>query len=169
LIGVLIWALVAPESARTDPRRQINGAIVEENPDPAAGFTLARFDGQGDVSLSDYRGKVVILNFWASWCGPCIEEMPLLEQASNEFGEDVVVLGVNVWDDRSSAASFVESLGVSYPILDGGQDEIAVEYGVVGMPETYIVDPNGDVVAYFRGAFDSVQDLRDLIALARTE
>lgn len=170
LIGVLAYALFAPESARPETRGNVNGAIVFNDSRQAFDFTLTTLDGSEEVSLADYRGQVVVVNFWASWCEPCIEEMPMLVQASNEYAGEVVFLGVNVWDTEDEAKQFVERLGITYPVLDfeTSQDgEVDVEYGVVGVPETYVVAPDGELVALFRGPFQSIQDLRDIVALAQ--
>jgi thiol-disulfide isomerase/thioredoxin len=170
LIGVLAYALFAPESARPETRGNVNGAIVFNDARQAFDFTLTTLDGSEQVSLEDFRGKVVVLNFWASWCDPCIEEMPMLVQASREYGDEVVFLGINVWDTEEDAIAFSERLGITYPVLDfeSSEDgEVDVEYGVVGVPETYIVGPNGALVALYRGPFQNIQDLREIVALAQ--
>lgn len=170
LIGVLAYALFAPESARPETRGSVNGAIVFNDQRQAFDFTLSTLDGNEQVSLEDFRGKVVVLNFWASWCDPCIEEMPMLVQASQEYGDEVVFLGINVWDTEEDATAFADRLGITYPVLDfetSEDGEVDVEYGVVGVPETYIVGPDGALVALFRGPFQSIQDLREIVALAQ--
>jgi cytochrome c biogenesis protein CcmG/thiol:disulfide interchange protein DsbE len=167
---VLAYALFAPESARPETRGNVNGAIVFNDDRRAFDFTLTALDGSQQISLADFRGKVVVLNFWASWCDPCIEEMPMLVQASQEYGDDVVFLGINVWDTEEDATAFVERLGITYPVLDfesSENGEVDVEYGVVGVPETYIVGPDGALVALYRGPFQSIQDLREIVALAQ--
>jgi len=169
-IGVLAFALFAPESARPETRRSVNGAIVFNEPRTAAPFTLSTLDGALEISLDDYLGKTVVVNFWASWCEPCIDEMPLLVQASNELGDDVVFLGINTQDELSAAMEFTARLGISYPVLDENSNpdlKVAVEYGVVGVPETYVIGPEGNLVALYRGPFSNMQDIRDIVALAQ--
>ncbi|MGH7890556.1 MAG: TlpA family protein disulfide reductase [Thermodesulfobacteriota bacterium] len=118
---------------------------------PAPDFTLKLFDG-GQLSLSELKGKAVLLNFWASWCGPCRSEAPALEASWKEYREKpVVFLGVNVWDDKSNALQYINSFGGGY--LNGldPKGEIAVEYGVSGVPETYFIDPSGKIVDKYTG------------------
>lgn len=175
IIGVIVWAMVAPESARSDIRQRIGNVIVYEEPRLATDFTLPYLNrggldsGGDDFQLSDLRGQTVILNFWASWCGPCEAEMPVLKQASQELADEgVVVIGVNTLDDRPAAENFIEELAVEYPnVIDRGEGEIAVEYGVAGVPETFVVGPDGNLVAHLLGTVESVQDVRDLAALAQ--
>jgi cytochrome c biogenesis protein CcmG/thiol:disulfide interchange protein DsbE len=111
----------------------------------AAGFQLTLFDGR-TVRLEDFRGKTVFVNFWASWCPPCRAEAPMLERMWRRLkDEDVVFLGINIQDDERRAQAFVEEFGISYP---NGRDvggRIAIEYGVWGLPEAFIVDPTGRI------------------------
>lgn len=174
IIGLIVWAMFAPDSARNETRSELSGSVVLDDPEPAQDFTLEPLDGGEPVSLSDLRGKTVILNFWASWCGPCIKEMPVLiranDQIEEQYGGDVVLVGVNIWDSDDAARDLASELGVDYMMLadSGGQNSaIAVDWGVVGVPETYVIDPEGNKVAFRRGEFENVQDLNDLIAIAR--
>jgi cytochrome c biogenesis protein CcmG/thiol:disulfide interchange protein DsbE len=114
-------------------------------------FTLKLFNGD-NLKLSDLKGKTVLLNFWASWCGPCKVEAPALERSWGEYKEKgVIFLGVNVWDDQNSALSYLEEVGGGYPNGIDPKGEIAVEYGIGGVPETYFIDVSGKVVDKFTG------------------
>jgi cytochrome c biogenesis protein CcmG, thiol:disulfide interchange protein DsbE len=170
LLGLLTYALFAPESMRVDARQTVTdfGAVVYDEPRPAPDFELANFDGS-TFRLSDHRGDVVVLNFWASWCGPCIAEMPMLNRTADEFADDgVVIVGVNVWDSRSAATRFVDDLNITYPIVeDDIATSIAVEYGLTGVPETFVLNAEGEIVTFFRGEFTNAQQIRDMIALSR--
>lgn len=106
----------------------------------APDFTLRSFMG-APVTLSANRGKAVILNFWASWCVPCREEMPNLERAWQEFRpQGVVVIGINVGDDYDDAAAFLKELAITYPnVFDPGQTRLHA-YGVTGLPTTFFLD-----------------------------
>jgi cytochrome c biogenesis protein CcmG, thiol:disulfide interchange protein DsbE len=110
-----------------------------------------------------------VLNFWASWCGPCIAEMPMLNRVAEEFADDnVVVVGVNVWDSREAAQRFVDDLNITYHVVeDEVATSIAVEYGLTGVPETFVINPDGEIVTFFRGEFSNAQQIRDMIALSR--
>ena len=151
LLALLAYALFAPESLRVDAGRTVTdfGAVVYEDPRPAPSFVLGTFDGES-FDLGDYIGQVVVLNFWASWCGPCIAEMPMLNRVADEFADDnVVVVGVNVWDSRDAAQRFVDELNITYLIVeDEVATSIAVEYGLTGVPETFVLNPDGEIVAF---------------------
>ncbi|MBA2454450.1 MAG: TlpA family protein disulfide reductase [Chloroflexia bacterium] len=170
LLSILAYALFAPASARMDSGQTVteSGIIVYDDPKPASNFELANFDGS-TFQLSDYRGQIVVLNFWASWCVPCLNEMPMLDQAAAEFaGSNVVVVGVNVWDTHDSATKFLDRVNVSYPIIeDDNSTSLAVEYGVTGVPETFVVNADGEIATYFWGEFTNTQQIRDMVALAR--
>ena len=118
---------------------------------PAPDFHLTSFDGQ-HLQLSDFRGRVVILNFWASWCPPCRIEAPALQRAADRLGErGVTVLGIDVWDDPSSATQFLNEVGVTYLNAEDTTREIPVEYGVTGLPETFVINTRGVLVARWIG------------------
>ena len=118
---------------------------------PAPDFHLTSFDGQR-LRLSDFRGRVVILNFWASWCPPCRIEAPALQRAADRLGErGVTVLGIDVWDDPSSATQFLNEVGVTYLNAEDTTREIPVEYGVTGLPETFVINTRGVLVARWIG------------------
>ncbi len=126
------------------------GGDVPIKPHPAPDFTLKGFDGK-QVKLSDYKGKVVIVNFWASWCPPCAEEAPTLESGWQKFkNEGVVFLGVNLWDDPQNAEQFIEDNDLTY-INGTTKTGTATEYGLTGIPETYVIDKNGQVIRRWRG------------------
>lgn len=119
---------------------------------PASGsapeFTLTTFAGQ-PISLLDLRGQVVVLNFWASWCGPCREEAPALQRIWERYQtRGVVVLGVAYMDSESESRAFIEEFGLTYPNGADGEPRISDQYAIKGVPETYIIDQNGQVAAF---------------------
>ena len=121
---------------------------------PAPDFTLLNPDGK-KVSLKDFRGKVVFLNFWATWCESCRDEMPSMQRLYREFGgKDFEIIGVNVKDRRPDAIAFLKKLGVTYPILFDMQGEVGVLYGAFGMPLSYLIDRKGIVIARLLGPAD---------------
>lgn len=110
---------------------------------PAPDFTLHSRSGQ-NLRLSDYRGQVVLLNFWASWCGPCRQEMPLLEELYKRYHNlGFTILGVNVDTDSSKANHYLRDIRVSFPILYDTQNTVVKNYNVNAMPTTVIIDKNG--------------------------
>jgi len=107
----------------------------------AADFTLTDLSGQ-EIKLSDYRGKTVFLNFWATWCPPCRQEMPSIQSLYQKTaGKDMEILAVSL--DRGDIRSFVEQGKYSFKILPDPKGEIGRQYGVTGIPTTFIIDKNG--------------------------
>ena len=114
---------------------------------PAPDFAVADLDGN-PIRLADLRGRPVVVNFWASWCGPCVEEFPLLREAAADHAADgLVVIGI-VWDDRSEAArDFMARNGATWAAaMDPGQ-QVSRDYGTLGPPETYFIDRDGIIRA----------------------
>lgn len=122
---------------------------------PAA--VLPDLEGDGSVSLADLRGRIVVVNFWASWCVPCREEHPHLVSAANNYRDaEVTFVGVNYQDQRGSAIGFLDDLGRGDPsvyryVTDPGS-QLALELGVFGVPETFFIGRDGIVVAKITGA-----------------
>ena len=111
----------------------------------APDFTLKSLEGS-NVKLSELRGDVVLINFWASWCGPCRQEMPLLEELSSKYAPmGFTMLGVNVEEDSAAAKAMLAELGVSFPILFDNENSVSKDYDVIAMPTTVVVDRDGNV------------------------
>lgn len=139
LLALLVWQLVHQPHAP-----KIGSA--------APGFTLRRLLGTGSVSLAAYRGKPVVLNFWASWCGPCKSEAALLERDWTRYrGRGVVFLGVDDKDFPSDARRFVAAHGLTFPMLEDGSGSVTGSYGISQVPETYVVSAQGRIVAHLAG------------------
>jgi peroxiredoxin len=114
---------------------------------PTPDFSLTNAEGK-KISLKDFRGKTLFLNFWATWCEPCREEMPAMEKLYQEYkNNNFVVLAVNVKDRRQEALAFVKELKLTYPIAFDPNAEVATLYGAWGLPTTYIIGPNGQGLA----------------------
>jgi cytochrome c biogenesis protein CcmG, thiol:disulfide interchange protein DsbE len=113
---------------------------------------LPRLEGGGNGSLADYRGSWVLVNFWASWCVPCREEAPALERFQRRHGDDdFTVLGVDSRDLSGDGRAFVRRFGLSYPQLRDGDGATTHDFGTTGVPENYLVDPQGKVRLLVRG------------------
>jgi cytochrome c biogenesis protein CcmG/thiol:disulfide interchange protein DsbE len=146
-IGLPLLAILAYGFTR-DPR-EIPSPLIGRLAPP---FTLRLMDGS-EVKLADLRGKVVFLNFWASWCPPCRAEARLLEAAwQRHRAEDVVFLGVNMQDQEAAAREFIREFGITYPNgIDRG-NRIAIDYGIWGIPETFFLDRDGRITYKHIGA-----------------
>ena len=111
----------------------------------APNITLQNLDGE-TVSLSDYRGQPVVLNFWATWCGPCRQEMPHLQDVYETHRDaGLVVLGVNVRETREEAAGFLRELGVDFPVLLDSDLAATERYSVTSLPITFFIDRDGNI------------------------
>ncbi|MFT5082115.1 MAG: thiol-disulfide isomerase/thioredoxin [Lentisphaeria bacterium] len=118
---------------------------------PALDFTLKSTAGK-NVRLSDLRGRVVMLNFWASWCGPCRQEMPLLDQLSQRYEPaGFTMLGVNVEADQKAADNLLREIPVSFPVLYDPTSKVSALYRVEAMPSTILIDCDGNMNYLHRG------------------
>lgn len=141
---------------------------VNASANPAPDFTLLSSTGE-NVRLAEQRGQVVMLNFWASWCGPCRKEMPLLEEMSKRYSTAGFVLyGVNVEEDNTDAKKLIKELGVTFPILYDTESKASSLYNVDAMPTTVVIDKKGAIRFVNRGykAGDEVkyrEQIRELI------
>ncbi len=117
---------------------------------PAPDFTLPGLDGTL-VSLSDLRGRPVVLNFWATWCGPCRAEMPELQAAADRFDGSLVVLGVDQGEDEATVSAFLQELGISFPIVLDKEQDVGNTYRIMGLPTTFFIDKNGMIQRVWTG------------------
>lgn len=118
---------------------------------PAPDITLKSTTGQ-NIRLADYKGKVVMVNFWASWCGPCRQEMPLLEKMHKDYKDaGFVLLGVNVDAEAADRDKFLAETPVTFPVLDDSENTATEVFGVEAMPSSYFVDKNGNLAHLHKG------------------
>ena len=140
LLGVLL--------ARAVPYFEIHNVEVG---DAAPDFNITADDGSG-LRLDDYRGKYVLLNFWATWCPPCVQEMPSLSALHDRFkDEGLVVLGVSVDEEKEEYDRFLDARPVSFPTARDPERSASSVYGTVKYPETYLIDSEGTVIRKYVG------------------
>jgi len=122
----------------------------------APAVELETLDGEpATASIEDYRGRWVLLNIWASWCGPCETEAPDLVEFQKRYeGEDFTILGIQTQDGTDDGLQFVREFGLNYPSLRDGSGDYAQDLGSTGVPETLLVDPDGEVAYIRRGEVD---------------
>ena len=143
------------EDSQTSSEETDSGENAAET---APDFTMTNASGE-EVKLSDFFGKPVVLNFWASWCGPCKSEMPHFEDAYQKYGEDINFVIVNLTDGAretvENASDFIEEQGYTFPLYFDTNTEGAVTYGTYSIPVTYFIGADGVPVAQANGALDA--------------
>ncbi len=130
----------------------------------APDFTLPSLDGQSTLTLADHASGPVFIYFWASWCQPCQQEAPLIEQLWPEYRQrGYTFIGVNIWDTESDAKAFVSDHHLTFPILHEVEGNVYVDYGVSGLPEAFFLKPGLQVSQKYNGALDE-KDFRAMLA-----
>ena len=174
-----VIALLVIGLANKDIGTSIQEALEEGRRPPAPDATLPvllEADGIGpvgsEVSLESLRGKIVVLNFWASWCQPCELEAPVLEEVAARYRrggpQEVVVLGVDVQDLREEALSFARDNGVTYASLRDGEDTVKNRYEVPALPETFVIDPERRIALKVTGQLTQAEQLTNAIEQLRS-
>jgi cytochrome c biogenesis protein CcmG, thiol:disulfide interchange protein DsbE len=157
VLGVLValLALLAYGLSESEPDRRVEESLRSGERNPAPALELPRLSGVGAETLEDYRGNVVVLNFWASWCEPCRTESPLLQRWHKRMEKrQGTVLGVDVQDVTDDAREFISRYRLSYPMLRDGEGLTREAFAIVGFPETFVLDRRGRITAVRRGPVD---------------
>ena len=155
LLALLAWAVV--QSGGNPGSLGVNQEFgqVGLSPQVAKDFSLTTLDG-ATIDLAGLRGKVVMLDFWASWCGPCRYEAPDLAQVYLDYADRAVeFVGVDIWDQRRDAIDHVDRYQITYPNGVDDRGTIAISYGVRGIPEKFFIDRDGVIVKKFVGPVDA--------------
>jgi cytochrome c biogenesis protein CcmG/thiol:disulfide interchange protein DsbE len=146
LVGLLAYGVFSKGASTT-----LDDALASGKRPQAPTMSLPRLGRQGSSSLADYRGKVVVLNMWASWCEPCRAEMPLLQRLHQQIaGDGGVVLGVDTQDASGKAIQFLRQTKATFPSVRDRDRKYGRDFGVTGYPETFLIDRRGRVAALRR-------------------
>jgi cytochrome c biogenesis protein CcmG, thiol:disulfide interchange protein DsbE len=144
-----LWWSRAPEDARAmerAPQPALNH--------PAPPFTLTALDG-ATFALNELHGQPLVINFWATWCFPCRQEMPMLQSTWERYGDSVLILGVDVGEQETIVQDFVDEFQLTFPILLDEPMAVAGEYNVRGLPTTFFIDGNGIIRQIYPGELNS--------------
>ena len=162
IASLVLCLIAAPAFAQQPTIRFVR------NPDPAPEFKMSTLDGK-PLSLADYKSKVILLNFWATWCGPCRMEIPDLVELQNKYKDQLQIIGLVVDDDDEDAVKkFAEKFGINYPVAMA-PNELRMEYGgIPALPTSFVLDGEGRVVQKHEGLRDPVLyevEIRSLLGL----
>jgi len=161
ILGLVVTLALA---FRRDPHDIRTGTIGK----PAPAFTLDRLDGSGKIALADLSGRVVVVNFFASWCLPCTEENPALVRVYERYRtSDVVMLGVNYQESRDNGLAYVRRMGMGWTTVADDDGRVALSYGVFGPPETFFIGPDGVIAGRHIGPIDETTLITGIEALRR--
>jgi cytochrome c biogenesis protein CcmG/thiol:disulfide interchange protein DsbE len=146
-VVALLIVLLGWQIAKKEEGRGLADAVAAGKAPAAPGFVLESLEGDEEISLADFRGRPVVLNFWASWCGPCKDEAPMLQSAWERYRDrGLVILGVDAQDLASDGRRFAERYALTYPLAYDGNGSTLGRYGLTGFPETWFVSRDGRLV-----------------------
>jgi len=150
-------------------RGEITGVSMDSTQSPQIGELAPDFYFEtpegGATSLSELKGSPVLVNFWATWCGPCVHEMPFIQQVYEERqGEELALLAINIGESPSQAADFMQSYGFSFPVLLDSQAAVAQRYNIQYIPTTFLIDKEGIIQEMKVGSFQSKAEIESSLS-----
>jgi cytochrome c biogenesis protein CcmG/thiol:disulfide interchange protein DsbE len=155
LVAAALVGLLSYGVAQQGTDDSIDRAVAEGRRIAAPQRALAKLGDAGKSRLADYRGKVVVMNFWASWCKPCVDELPVLEKTHQRIaGDNALVLGVNYKDLSKKALEFKTKFGLTFPLVRDPDGKYAEDFSSRRFPETFVIDRKGQIAAKRRGPVD---------------
>lgn len=161
LLAVFYYGILNPPSARVGSGKAPDISFTNYS------FGLTEYDGK-TVRLSDFRGKPIVLNFWASWCVPCREEQAILQASWQKHGSDVLFMGVDYLDQPPNAQSYLTEFGVTYPNGPDKGSRAYTSYRVQGVPETFFIDADGNVQGFYVGPIPAMELEQRIQALLKS-
>lgn len=167
-VAALLVGLLAYGIASQDQRTTATAALQPGETPPMTDAELPVLGSEAEGAIADYRGQVVLVNFWASWCKPCEEELPLLQKAQGALTDaGATVLGVISRDNSEASLKFVDDYGLTFPSLRDLDDTVGEEWGVAQLPESFLLDRDGKVAAVVQGPITQEFIDEEVLPLAR--
>lgn len=145
ILTSLIAVACSTQGTASSPTSTPASTTPTEEPYYAPDFTMQSLSGD-TFTLSNLRGQWVIVNFWATWCVPCVEEMPALQEIANQHADKLILLGINQREDPNLVRQFADEHNITFPLLLNPDDATLANYQVLKTPQTLIIDPNGELV-----------------------